>query len=163
MQIDRSRLLGVGVAIAVGVAVLLLWPREEQTPELLIKTRVEEMADAAGKRDVAFIMEQISERFRAQGGADKQQIKGIIAAQVFRGELVQVWPVDLDVTLESPSLAQFKGKFVFARKQAADLQSALSEGGVTAYRIDGMLEKEADDEWRFVSAEYERLEASDLF
>lgn len=163
MQLERGRLVGIALAVAVAAAVLLLWPREEASPEALIREKVEQMSVAAGERDIAFVMEQISESFRGSRGADKQQIKGIIVAQVFRGELVQVWPMDLDVSLESPTVAKFSGKFVFARKAASDVQAALAEGGVTLYRIDGQLEKESDDEWRFVTAEYQQLDPTDLF
>jgi len=163
MQLDRSRLLGLAAVLAVAGLAVWFWPGSAQTPEEHIRQRVEEMAEAAGQRDVAFIMEQISERFSGQGGADKSQLKGLIVAQVFRGEWVEVMPTALEVQLESPQLANFDGKFVFARKAGLDLAAAAQAGGLTAYQIQGQLQKEADGEWRFINARHQQVEARDLF
>lgn len=163
MQLDRNKLIGGILAVVVAAAVLLVWPRERRGPEELIREQVAKMADAASARDLGFVMEQLSERFRSRDGADKQQIKGIIAGQLFRGELVQVWPLDLEVKLESEERAHFRGKFVFARQEAPDVHQAVAAGGVTAYRIDGKLEKEPDGEWRFVSADHQAISAAELF
>lgn len=163
MEIDRSRLVGVGVALAVGAAVLVFWPRQQETPEDVIRQKVQAMAAAAGERDVATIMDGISDRFAGRNGTKKDQIKGIIVAQIFRGAWVEVVPMDLEVTLESDTAAEFAGKFVFARKAGEDLRAAAEAGGLTAYRIDGKLEKESDGEWRFVTADYGTADAADLF
>lgn len=163
MQLDRSKLILLAAGLAVVGLGLWLWPTRAQTPEDRIRHQVEQMAEAAGKRDLGFILEQISEQFAGQGGADKAQLKGILAAQMFRGEFVEVVPLDLEVTLEGESQATFSGKFLFARKAGQDLAAAAEAGSLTGYRIDATLVREADGEWRFRTAEHGRLGGADLF
>ena len=163
MQLDRSRVLAVVVAALAGVAVFALWPRQEVTPEDVIRAKVDQMVDAAERRDVSFIVEQLAEDFRSRGGGGRDQVRGILVAQLLRGQAVRVFPVDIEVTLEDDSTADFSGKFVFARQDAQDLGAAVAAGGVTAYRIDGKLRRGADGEWRFVSADHSQVPASELF
>jgi len=162
MRVQRST-LAAAAACAVAIAVYALWPKGDDSPEARIRQRVMEMADAAEQRKVGFIVDQLSERFRTKTGEGKEEVRGIILAQVLRGDFVRVFPLDLEVTLTGPRSADFSGKFVFARSAEKDVKQAAQRGEVTGYRIDGKLELEAGGEWRFVFADHRQLEAAELF
>ncbi len=163
MRVQRSTLAAAIAACAVAIAVYALWPKGDDSPEARIRQKVMEMADAAEQRKVGFIVDQLSQRFRTRTGEGRDEVRGIILGQVFRGDFVRVFPLDLDVTLTGPKTADFSGKFVFARSAERDVKQAAQSGEVTGYRIDGKLELEADGEWRFVSADHRQLEPAELF
>lgn len=162
MDFLRSKWGGLLIAAIVGGAVFFLWPRGARTPEDEIKDLVEEMAQSAEDRDLGGVTDGISERFRAANGMGKQEIRQFIAAQVLRGEFVSVIATNLEVTLVDEATADFQGRFIFGRTEG-DLQAQLQRGGMSAYRIDGQLEREQDGRWRFVSAKYAPVDATELF
>ncbi|MGA9520365.1 MAG: hypothetical protein WBV82_02810 [Myxococcaceae bacterium] len=159
----RSRVVGAALALAAAVAVLVLWPRNKPTPEEQIRQMVIQMTAAAEEKDLGFIMEQISERFRGTSPAlSKQELRQILAAQILRGQWVRVFVRDIDVELRSPSEAWFRGKFIFGRSEADTLERLSAESRIQAYEVEGTLEQE-DGEWRFVSGGYRVIPAGQLF
>ncbi len=159
----RSRVVGVGLALAAAVAVLLLWPRDEASPEEQIRQKVIQMTAAAEEKDLGFIMDQISESFRGTSPAlSRQELKQLLAAQILRGQWVRVFVRDIDVELRSPAEARFRGKFIFGRSEADTLERLAAESRIQAYEVDGTLHLE-DGEWRFVSGGYRVIPPGQLF
>jgi hypothetical protein len=156
VTIDRSRLIGAILAVGVGVAVLLLWPRKQEDESDKIKAMVVEMARAAEEKDMGEVMAHISEKFRGPEGVNKQQMKGFLAAQVLQGTWMRVFALELEATVTTPTTASFKGKFVFGRAAAAKLEDLARESEVGRYLIEAELEKE-DGDWKFVSARHTRI------
>ena len=160
---SRARLLAVAGALVAFVATYLLLTRSRPTPEELIRHKAIAMADAAERKDLGFIMKQVSERFRAEEGLSRDEVRPFLAGQLFRGEWMRVFTAGVEVTLTSPSTADFKGVYIFARSEAKLLKDLAREGVVASYEITARVEKEADGEWRFVSASWRQADPGSLF
>lgn len=160
----RSTLIGILLAIGAGVLVLLMWPKQELTPEQIIYRNVLQMQRAAEEKDVGAIMEHVSDRFQGEPQAlNKDDLRRFLAAQILRGAWVRVFVRDTDIRLTSATEATFEGKFVFGRSEADTLEKLAAESRVGGYRVTGKLELEQDGAWRFVSAGYEAIPPGQLF
>lgn len=138
---------GAVLALAVGVAVYALWPKEKLSPEDEVRQLIGQMVAAGEKRDPQGVVEGLHDAFRGPSGSDKQQVKQLLLGQFFRAQQVVVMNPLLDVTASSPTTVHFKGTFVFARDGASP--------DASRYEIEGDAEK-ADGEWKIVSASWNR-------
>jgi len=162
MTLSRSKLFAVLVVALAAAVVVLLWPKGSQaSSEELIRQKVIKMARAAEKKDVSYIMEQISERFTFDEGGSKRDLHQLLVAQLMRGNWLRVFAVDLAVTVTSPSTASFSGKFIFGRSNAATLKELAKESELSSYAIEAKLEKERDD-WKFVSAKHRSIDPAEF-
>jgi hypothetical protein len=84
-------------------------------------------------------------------------VKGVLAAELFRGEWVRVFVADLDVTVDTPQRAHLKGQFLLGRSDAKTLKELAAQSQVQGYEIDGVLELEGE-QWRFISATHRPLD-----
>jgi len=147
--VNLRRLGGVLLALAVGFAVLRLWPRAEETPEEQIRALVARCTEAAEKKDVAAIADALADDFKGPSGASRQEVKQLLLGELMRNpEKVVVLTQDLEVKVDSAITASLKGTFVFAR--GADTAVGAS---ASRYQLDARLAKRGDD-WQFVSAEW---------
>ena len=154
MTVDR-RAVALVLALAVAAVVVAFWPRRPPSDEELIRALVAQCVEAANARDVSAISEHLAEDFRASGRGGKQEVKGVLAMHLLKGQPVYAFNPTLDVTVDGEK-AKISGRFLFARAQAKSVD-ALPEGSVmSAYRIDADLEKR-EREWTFVAATHERL------
>jgi hypothetical protein len=154
VTVTRSQLLAGAIAVAVAVATYLFLLKPDPEPVELIRQRAVQMAAAAEKKDIAFIMEQISPRFRSENGLQRDELKGFLAAQIFRGETRRVMTSDLEVRMASETSVQLSGKYILVRSDAKELKDVARETVVGSYQIDATAEKESDGEWRFIWARY---------
>ena len=162
MTLSRSKLFAALVVALAAAVVVLLWPKGSQaSSEELIRQKVIKMARAAKKKDVSYIMEQISERFTFDEGGSKRDLHQLLVAQLMRGNWLRVFAVDLAVTVTSPSTASFSGKFIFGRSNAATLKELAKESELSSYAIEAKLEKERDD-WKFVSAKHRSIDPAEF-
>lgn len=144
---NARSLMGIALAVLVGIAVYALWPKEKLSPEDEVRQLISEMVKSAEKRDAAGVVDGLSENFRGQRTSDKQQIKQLLVGQFFRAQDLTVLNPLLDVTSSSPNTAHFKGTFVFARDGAAP--------DATKYVLEGDVEKGSDG-WKIVSITWQR-------
>ncbi|HEY8206855.1 MAG TPA: hypothetical protein VIG99_05190 [Myxococcaceae bacterium] len=158
----RGRLLAAAIALVAGVLTYLLVARDSATPEELILRKAVAMADAAERKDLGFIMKQVSERFRTEDGSSRDDVKGLLAGQLFRGEWVRVMTANVDVTMTSAATADFHGTYIFGRSEAKTLKDLAKESVIAAYEITARVERESDGEWRFVSASWATADAASL-
>jgi hypothetical protein len=163
MTVSKSKLLGAGLALAVAALVLLLWPRGEDDARTLIERQLINTVRAAEEKDLGFVMDQVSERFKSAEGWGKPEVKAVLAAQLFRGEWVRVFLTDYAVTVTSPNTAELRAQFVFGRSDAKSFKDLAKDSVVSAEQIDARLEKEADGEWRYVWAKHAQVDPSSLF
>jgi hypothetical protein len=163
MDITRGRIIAIVLAIATAGLVFVLWPRESVSPEELIKRKALQMARAAEEKDVGFIMDQVSEQFRGSDGLDKQTVKAVIAGRVLRGDWVRVFVVKQQAKLLSADEAEYSGRFVFGRADVKSVEELPRDSALNAYVIDARVKKEADGEWRFISATHRVADPSELF
>jgi ketosteroid isomerase-like protein len=151
------------VALAAGGLTYWLLSRSGPSPEELIRQKAEQMADAAEKKDLGFIMDQVSRDFRTEDGVGRDEVKGILAGQFLRGQWVRVFTSDIEVTMTSADSADFKGSYIFGRSDAKLLKDLAKESVMGSYEITAKVVKEADGEWRFISARWRQVESSGLF
>jgi len=159
--VTRGRLLAAAVAVAAGVTYLLV-ARHPTPPEELIRRQAVAMADAAEKKDLGFIMKQVSEEFRTADGYRREDVRQLLAGQLLRGEWVRVMTANVEVTLTSPASATFRGTYLFGRSKAKELKDLAKESVIAAYEINADVKREADGEWRFVAASWEQVEPASL-
>jgi hypothetical protein len=162
MVLSRGQVLGLALALLAAGAVLAFWPRQEPEVTEAIRRQVVRMTAAAERRDVAELMEGVSERFRSGEGWDKRQARGVLVGQVLRGTWVRVFVRDLEVTELSPTRGHFQLKVLFGRSEADELERLARESVLSAWLIEGTFEKEADGQWRVVQAKHRAMSASEL-
>ena len=163
MTLPRSRVIGLALALLAAGLVLFLWPDEEPSVEEAITRKIIAMTRSAEEKDVAEVMEGVSDRFKAGRGWGKDQVKGVLVAQVLRGQWVRIFHTGLEVTEVSPTRGDFSVKFIFARSEARELEQLARESVVDAWSVEGAFEKEPDGEWRVVEARDRRLDPTELF
>lgn len=159
----RGRLLAAAIAVAAGVLTYVLVARGSPPAEEVIRRQAIAMAAAAERKDLAFIMEQLSQHFRSEDGSvSRDEVRGILAAQLLRGEWVRVMTSDLDVKVTTETAAYFHGTYIFARSKAKTLKELARESVIGAWEITARVELEADGEWRFVSASWKPADPASL-
>jgi len=160
--VTRGRLLAAAIALAAGVTTYLLVARGTTPPEELIRRKAVAMADAAEEKDLAFIMKQVSPELRTADGYGKEDVRQLLAAQLLRGEWVRVMTANVDVTMTSKGTADFRGTYIFGRSKAKELKDLAKESVIAAYEVKGEVRREADGEWRFVTATWAQVEPASL-
>ncbi len=162
MTVARSRLVAAAVVLIAAALTFGLWTRGSSTgAEELIQQKAIKMARAAEKKELGYIMDQVSDRFTSAEGWQKSDLRAVLAGQLLRGNWVRVFPANLKVTLTSSSTAAFSGKFIFGRSTATSLKDLARESAMSSYAIDAKLEKEGD-EWKFVSASHREIDPSEF-
>jgi hypothetical protein len=163
VNLSRSRVIGVGLALVVGAAVVLLWPRQELSVEEIIQQKIVAMTHAAQEKDVAKVMEDVSESFKGGQGMKKEQVRGVLLSQVLRGQWVRIFTTELSATEVSPTRGDFTVKFIFHRSEAQTMEELTKESVLNAFEIQGSFEKEQDGEWRVVEARHRQVAPTELF
>ena len=130
------------VAVVVALAVYLAWPKQKVSPEDEIRALVTRVIARAEKRDLGGVTEAFAEGFRG-GGLGKQEVKQLLAGQIFGARQLVVLNPLLEVTVTSPTQGRLKGQFLFGR------DAALPDA--TRYSIEADLVKGSDG-WQFVTA-----------
>lgn len=157
-----TQLIAIIAAIVVAGLVFFLWPKPESDPRELIKQKVITMARAAEEKDASAIMDNISEKFAAEGLGGRDQVKGLVVAQVMRGTWVRVFVVNVDVSMDGTDQADMVGKFVFGRSEAAKVEDLGKDSSLSARRIEAKWKKEADGEWRVISAKQREVTPAEM-
>lgn len=163
MTISSTQLVGGVFALLTAGLVLALWPRHPESPEEQIRREVVAITRAAEERKVSEVVDRVSDRFRSADGWDKQELKGVLAAQLLRGSWVRIFTTELKISVTNSTSAEMKGKFIFGRSDAAELKDLARESVLESYEVDATLKKESDGQWRFVSAKHHPFDPSGLF
>jgi hypothetical protein len=163
MTLSRGHVVGLVLALLAAGAVLAFWPREEPGVKEAITRKVVQMTDAAERKDMAELMEGVSDNFQSGEGWNKQQVKGVLVSQVLRGSWVRVFVKYLTVTEVNPSRGDAQMKIIFGRSEADQLENLARESVLSAYLIEGTFEKQDDGEWRVIQARHRSLSPTELF
>ena len=67
------------------------------------------------------------------------------------------------VRIQQPRLGDVQLKIIFGRSQTDRLETLAQESVLSAYLIEGIFEKQDDDEWRIVQAKHRTLLPAELF
>ena len=157
------RILIVLAALAVGGAVVLLWPSEPITPEEEVRRRILQLVHAAEEKDLGEVMDGVSDTFRSDAGWNKAELKRVLAAQVLRGQYVRILPDLRHLTAVNPQEVEVEARFYFARADVARVEELARDSVVSAWLIEATFQKEGDGTWRVVRARHRPLGASELF
>ncbi|MHB8872152.1 MAG: hypothetical protein ACYC8T_00550 [Myxococcaceae bacterium] len=164
MTLPNPRLIvGLVVALSLAGVGVALWPGAHPPPQELITRNIVKMVRAAEDREVSGVMEYVSASFRSDEGWTREEAKAVVAQQVLSRTWVRIFTTGLDVSVTSESTASMKGKFIFGRSDAQKLDELAKESVLSAYEIEGRLEKEQDGVWRFVWARHRQLPPGALF
>jgi hypothetical protein len=163
MRLTKAQVLGLVLALVAAGLVLWLWPQEEPDVRTAITRRVVKLTADAERKDLAELMDGVSERFRSAEGWGKQELKGVLLGQVLRGQWVRIFTTGLDITPVSQTRGDFQIKLIFGRSEADALEKLARDSVLSAYLIQGTFEREEDGEWRVVQASHRPLNPSDLF
>ncbi|WP_224246006.1 hypothetical protein [Hyalangium gracile] len=163
VTLSRTRVVGLVLGLLAGGLVLALWPREEPSVQEAITRKIVQMTRSAEEKDVGALMEGVSESFKSGQGWSRDQVRGILVAQVLRGQWVRIFHTGLEVTEVSASKGDFSVRFIFARSEAQELEQLAQESVMNAWLVEGSFEKEQDGEWRVVTARHRQLNPTDLF
>ncbi|HEX8824941.1 MAG TPA: hypothetical protein VF794_33805 [Archangium sp.] len=163
VTLSRGHVLGLALALLAAGAVLAFWPREEPGVKEAITRKVIQMTESAERKDMAELMEGVSDNFQTGEGWNKQQVKGVLLGQVLRGSWVRIFVKDLNVTEVNPSRGDVQMKIIFGRSEAEQLETLAQDSVLSAYMIEGTFEKQDDGEWRIVQARHRSLSPTELF
>ena len=130
------------VAVVVALGVYVAWPKQKRSPEDEIRAVVTRVIAKAEKRELGGVTEAFAESFRG-GGLGKQEVKQLLAGQIFGARQLVVLNPLLEVTVTSPTEGHIKGQFLFGRDAAVP--------DATRYSIEADLVKGSDG-WQFVTA-----------
>lgn len=158
MKFTRSHLFALVLAVAAGAVTYAVLLKPSPEPAELVRRKAIQMARAAERRDLGFIMDQVSPRFRSEEGWSRDELRAFLAGQILRGEWIRVFTADLETWTESPTSVRFAGKFILGRSEAKQLKDLARESVLGSYRIQAKAEKEPDGEWRFVWASHEPVD-----
>jgi hypothetical protein len=153
--------LAVGGVVLLVIAAVVLWPKQRLTPSEEVRRQVIQATRAAEEKDLSSIMDQVSERFRMDNGADRMDLKRLLAGRLLLEKWIRVFLVDLSVT-EANGGVDVEAKLIFGNSRATTLQELAATSALQGYAIDAHYTKEADGHWRAVSARGKPLSAQDL-
>ena len=123
-----------------------------KSAEDTVRERVLTMARAAEDRKLGTLMEGVSSRFHTADGLSRDELKGLLAAQLFAGRWLRVYPMKLEVRQTSPTQVEVAGTFILGRSRAVAVKDLLRDTSAQSERVDATFEREPDGEWRAVSA-----------
>jgi len=158
VKLTRAQLFGLLGAAALGMLLYFLVLKPPPPTEELIRQKVVKMVASAQAKKLGGVMEELSPRFRTRDGMNRDEVRGFLAGQLLRGAWVRIFTVDLEVQVKSSTSATFSGKFIFGRSDAKTLKDLAKDSVMSSYQINASVEREADGEWRFVSADYQEVD-----
>ena len=153
--------------ILVPALVLLAWlltPPEQPSPEELIRQALDEMVQAAHDKDLAALMDWISDDFQGQAG-DRRALKAYLFLQFQRGAWRRVFLVDTEIEVDAgtePPTAVVNTQTALATgENVTTLEDAL-DASAGLYSIEITFRRESDGVWRVSSGQHERATAADF-
>lgn len=144
---NARALVAVLVAVIAAGAVLLLWPKEQHTPEDEVRALIAKCIAGVERNDIGPLVEAMATNFKGPSGLGRDEVRGVLLGQVMRqqGPITILNPT-LDVKETAPGLITFTGQFVMTRPQ----------DGVSRHEISGTVQK-LDADWQFVEVGWRRL------
>lgn len=163
MSLRNIALVGVAIA-AVAAVVLLASSGEDRSPEEQVRAALLRARQAAEAQDLAGLMAVVSKRVVLRR-MDRDELKGFLFAQLRRGQWRKVFLLNTVIRLdptEASRHATVETDAVLASGAALTSLAQLAGTDAAAYSFDLRLELEADDEWRVVRGDYERVGLAEL-
>jgi hypothetical protein len=145
----QRRTLAIVVAVVgIGIAAWLLWPRHPLTDEEKIRLTIEAMAHGAEEKNVAAILDHVSDRYRGEAGS-KEDLRGMLFGYLRSSDFVSAVIRGLSVEAQGDA-ADVTFRVILARVRTPEVkESDVINAG--AHEIRAQLVKE-DGEWRVSKA-----------
>jgi hypothetical protein len=157
----RYAVLGGVSVVALGGG--LWWSsRRPVSPEEAVRRQVIKLTRAAEERDVAGVMDEVSQRFRSEDGWGRDELKGYLAGQMLSGRWLKIFLTRSEVEVKGPGEVDFVGTFVFGQSKAKTVWELAKEARYAAERVDATFEREDDGEWRVVRAAHQPVSQAEL-
>jgi hypothetical protein len=156
LTVKKLLLASSGAALLI-LAIWLL-TRERGSDQERLRRIVDEMAEAASRRDVGDILEHVSESFTgsSRGTARKEDLRRLLLGVLLREGWSRVYVFDASFT---PKDAEYLGSIVFVGAQGEGLPDdprKLAPERLQAYRVTARFVRE-DETFRILEADYESL------
>ncbi|MBI5549808.1 MAG: hypothetical protein HY901_38470 [Deltaproteobacteria bacterium] len=151
------------VALGMGVAAWLLWPREPADDEQQIRAVIAKMAESAEKKDLSGILDHVSDGYRGEGG-DKNGLKAYLLGYLLRSQIVTALPTEIDFS-EPVQGGRAKVSLVvlLARIPAKKVDDIRPDQLIGTHHLEAELAKEEGARWRVVAAVRSDAGPGDLF
>lgn len=144
--------------LSAAIAVALFLSRGGETEEEKLRQLVEEIADAASRRDAAAIVEHASPAFRSPRGSigGRDDLKRLLFSVLLRAGWSRVYVFDSSFQRKGETA---DGVIRFVGAQGDNLPDdvrSLAPTNAQIYQVRAKLLKE-DGTWKFIEADYEEL------
>lgn len=158
----RSKLWIAAAVLVAALVTYLVWLKPPPSPEELVRRRIVQMERAAEDRDIAFVVAQISPRFQANGHIDRDEARRVLEQSFGGGTWRRLFLDSIETSASSSQTVSARVRVIFGRSDATRLRDLARSSVFAAYQIDAVAEREADGEWRFVSAQVTPLDPAQL-
>jgi len=143
------------IAIALCLILALTFACHKESEQDKIKKIITTVQKAAGEKDIKKILSSLSKTYSDPQGNNYETIKGLLIAYFYQYPKISVYIPNLDVSVEGASAkAEFQAVLTGAGTNASVPGILPDTLGVYAFEV--LLKKEADD-WKVVSAKWERV------
>jgi hypothetical protein len=146
----RSLALGVVAATALAAGGYALWPRHSLSPEDQVRAAVRQMEEGLGSKDVAKVLDQVSEAFHSQTLGNRTELRQLILADVLRGGGFKVVTVQSDVAAEPDGRLRWQGRVAAARAGSGGL-ATITDAELRQFQVAALFAEE-QGHWRLVEA-----------
>src|SRR3990172_5509446 len=156
----------VGVRGAVNICVVILLClfisgcTKQIAEEAQLKTIVNEVAEAAQKKDIDRIRKHISKSYRDQEGNDYDGVRRVLLYHFIRAETVSVFVRSVDAEIKE-NTALVRANVILVRgKEIKNISDIIPESAA-GYRFEMVFKKEGRD-WKVVSGAWQDVGAAGL-
>jgi hypothetical protein len=149
-------LAAAGALLGLGLLLAVLRPAERSDQQVL-SDLVSDVATAVGNRDVASILEHVSDGFSGGSGEirSRDEVRRLLLAVLMRAGWTQVVVLERTFDVQGDG-ADGTVRFVGLRGGSAPVSLASLRPGMQAYEVQARFRREGDA-WRVVGASYRNI------
>jgi len=127
----------------------------KETEQDKVRKVITNLQKAAEEKDIKKISSSISKSYKDRQGNNYGSIKGLVIAYFYQYPKISIYITKLDVSVTGAS-AEANFQTVLTSRGAAESAPAVLPESLGVYAFDVVFKKESD-EWKVVSAEWERV------
>ena len=128
--------------------------------EAQLKAIVNEVAEAAQKKDIDRIRKHISKLYRDQEGNDYDGVRRVLLYHFIRAETVSVFVRSVDTEIKE-NTAIVRANVILVRGKDIKSISDIIPESAAGYRFEVVFKKEKED-WKIISAQWQDVGAAGL-
>jgi len=131
----------------------------KETEQDKVRKVITNLQKAGEEKDIKKISSSISKSYKDRQGNNYGSIKGLVIAYFYQYPKISIYITKLDVSVTGAS-AEANFQTVLTSRGAAESAPAVLPESLGVYAFDVVFKKESD-EWKVVSAEWERVGDAD--